>query len=269
MSTEKMNAVKSDLEKAAILTEAIFKIQDFPEHLYQIESFIRSLESVVEFVCHLAVQTKSTKELNLIRGVITDCIQSSGGIRFALKDYIKALGSILKGIDKRLGELGEKPQEAFYKPKSKDVVEDIKCPHCGKVNKKFKYGSPCLHCHELIADPWKEHTVCPKCRNITNTADIRSDIKKELNIFEVDAGKKTIKCPNCGKRFKWKEHVASPEAYGLKYCVYCDMPFIPDKRNWKTHQLCSKCKDKGIDLFLFKNPTYQKNYRKRKTKKSS
>jgi hypothetical protein len=189
----------------------------------------------------------------------------SGKLRFEMSNATKAFESALKGIDKKIIELGEKPPESFYKPRMKEVVEDVKCPYrnCRKVNRKFKYGEPCKYCHEIIENPWKENTICPKCLSSIST----SEIMKDRDAYKLNIKKNSIVCPRCGNEFKWKKHIEYPQVHGLKYCVYCDMPYIPDKRNWKTQRLCQNCKNKRINLFTLENPTYQKNYRKQKMKK--
>lgn len=145
----------------------------------------------------------------------------------------------------------KKGYKKVYKSKGKGagyyyrLIEDVLCPHCGEVNRNFKYGELCAYCDELILSPWVEHTVCPECHKITT----RSEIFQDKEGYDLNTQTDNINCRFCDSRFNWKKYRIIPEVFGTKTCISCERPYIPDKRNWKKQRVCKACKDNGKDSY--------------------
>jgi len=242
-----------DLEKLAEECEFLLK------------KYAKNLEEQVQKSIHEAIDTNSAKTLRKLKTHIELNYGFNGELRFLLSNLEKIMKSLLKGIDEALISLDEQPTSTFYIPKEKEVREDTTCPYCRKINKKFTYGEFCKHCRKMISDPWKEKTICPMCLTQINSSQILGN--KEA--YEYDSKNNFITCENedCLNRFDWKLHREEPKAFGLKICIACHMPFIPDKRNYKKQRVCSDCKVKGIDSHQIDNPNYQKKYREKMKKK--
>lgn len=201
-------------------------INEFGTHCYDVlEAYSKALEGEVERATRKALETKSTRQLRLIRNAIEDCRQINDQVRFSLKKQEGLIQGLLNGIDRILKDMGEKPQSVFYRPKQQDIVGGV----------------------------WKEHTVCPKCNTIIN----RSEIFGDPEGYELNSETNEIMCI-CAHRFDWKKHRREPEAFVLRCCIACDQPFVPDKRNWRKQRVCKNCKAKGVDSFYLDHPDYQK-----------
>lgn len=239
----------------------IKNLNEFRIDIYEkLEEYHTILRAKVESAMQKALNTNSPTELNLIRAEIETTNLNYGRLRFLLNSEEKKMQGMLNSIDKMLKRRGERPEHIFYHPKPEKVVEDISCPHCGKTNTNFTYGNLCQFCHELIGNPWKEHTICPECGKLIN----RNEIYENFEGFEFDNG--IITCIYCGYRFDWKRYKREPEVRCLKYCINCHMPFNPNKHNWRKQRICMKCKEDGVDSFYLDNPNYQKQYRDQKKK---
>jgi len=224
--------------------------------------YVKALEAKIDIDMKKALETSDIKRLRLVGEETEVSKELTAQIRFSIYVQEERMRGILKGINETLKEYGEKPISAFYHPKSDNIIEDVKCPSCGKINKNFKYGSLCLKCKEIIWSPWKEHTFCPGCDYRISVSDI-IELKEEYgfdNYF--------ITCPQCDTRFNLNEYKHNPEVRGIKICIKCHSNYIPNKYNWRTQMLCKKCKAERVETINLFNPDYQKNYRKRmKSKK--
>ena len=213
----------------------------------------------------MALSTQSATELNLIRAELESINFNTGRIRFFLNREEQIINGMIKGIDEMLKEnFRSKPKHIFYHPKPEKVIENVICPYCYKTNTKFEYDMPCQFCRLQIGNPWKEHTICPntECSAIIN----RHDLFADQSGYELDSHTNQITCPYCHTRFDWKKYRREPEKRGLKVCINCNMPFIPNKHNWHKQRVCPDCKNKGFDPFKLDHPEYQKNYRSKKKK---
>ena len=239
----------NELEKLAEECEAL------------LEKYAKNLEKQVFNAIHEVIDTHSAKTLRDLKRHIELNSFFCGNLRFMIRNQEKVMEGLLKGINNKLISQGEKTLSTFYIPKEKEVPIDISCPYCGKKNKKFTYGELCKTCHELIDNPWKEHTICPNCSKAIN----RSRIFTNKEDYKYDQENNFVTCdnPKCLNRFDWKQHRVEPQKFGLKSCIKCDMPYNPDKRNWKKQRLCQNCKAKGVDSHREDNPDYQKKYRKK------
>lgn len=241
---------------------SIRSLDDFGSNCYdQLEAYAVVLRGRIDRAMEECIGTKSTRELKKLRRRIEPHLRRSSRLRFLLRTEEKRMEGMLRGIDETLRRLGEKPRDIITPGKIEDIPEDIICPFCGKENKDFTYGSLCSHCKELIGNPWREHTICPKCKVIIN----RKDIFEDKEAYELDSKNNLITC-SCGNRFDWKKYRREPEAFTIKYCIACDNPYEPNKRNWKKQRVCQSCKMKGIDPFYLDYPDYQKKYRATKKK---
>jgi hypothetical protein len=240
---------------------SIRSLEAFGSHCYDIlDAYIKAHEGKINRVIQKALQTKSPTELQNIRGEIETDLRFNEKIRFSLRKQERAMQGMLKGINGLLKEMGEKPKSTFYAPKPEKIIENAYCPHCEEINKNFRYGSYCQHCRELIPNPWKENTECPECKRIIN----RSEIFEDKDAYQLDTNNNLITCPNsdCENRFDWKKYRRTPETQGIKHCIACDQPYIPDKRNWRKQRVCSTCKAKGVDPFYLDHPDYQRRRKK-------
>lgn len=230
-----------------------------------LEKYAKSLDKQVESAMHDAIDTNSAKELRFLKTHLELNYVFNGKLRLSLSNLEKHMRLVLNGIDDKLIGLESKPTSTFYIPKEKEFPKDISCPYCRKINKKFTYGELCQYCCRMIANPWKEKTICPKCFTQMN----RSQIFKAKEDYEFDPKNNFITCENaeCQTRFDWKKHREEPKIFGLKVCIACDMDYIPDKRNYKKQLVCRKCKDNGVDSHQIDNPDYQKKYREKMKKK--
>jgi hypothetical protein len=256
----------SRLSKADFLKEfkkhfKIATLGEFGSDCYDLlEAFSQALKGEVNRAMQKALETKSPRELKLLRNKIEDYSQVNGRIRESLKHQEALMRSLLNGVDRLLKGMNVKPESVFYRPKQEDVVENVICPQCGENNKAFKYEEPCRYCHERIGNPWKEHTICPECDKIIN----RSDIFGDKEAHELDTTRNLITCPYCDHRFDWKKHRREPEKFTHKVCIHCDRPFIPNKRNWTRQRICQNCRKKGVDSFHLDKPDYYRNRQKKK-----
>lgn len=228
-----------------------------------LDRYEKNLKDEVEKAMHKAIDTQSAKTLRDIKTVLDLTLYEAGHIRFRLKQHEKTMRGIIKGITKEHSSLcGEKAPVTFYHPTEKINKEDARCPFCRKINKKFNYGELCTFCSKKIHDPWKEHTECPYCRTSIN----RSEIYGDKEAYALDTKTNDIKCDNCEHVFNWKKYRREPTVFGLKFCIACDMPYIPDKRNYRKQLICPLCKDKGVDSHKLEDPEYYSNYRKQNKK---
>jgi len=224
--------------------------------------YVKALEAEIDIDMKKALETSDIKRLRLVGEETEVSKELTGQIRSSIYVQEERMRGILKGINKTLKEYGEKPISAFYHPKSDNIIEDVKCPYCGKINKNFVYGLSCSKCKKIIWSPWKEHTFCQGCDYRISISDI-IELKEEY-----DFDNHFITCPQCGTQFNWKEYKHNPEVRGIKICINCHSKYIPDKYNWRTQLLCEECKGKGIETHNLFDPDYPKNYRKRmKSKK--
>ena len=184
-------------------------------------------------------------------------MRKSGRLRLLLRTQEDRIKGMLQSIDQKLVELGEKPEDIIMPVEPDPLLEDVPCPFCGYNNMDHSYNLPCKKCHEIIGNPWKEHTICPKCHRLINRSQIFSD--KEA--FELDLN--FITCI-CGSRFDWKKYRREPRTFTIKHCIACDRPYSPNKKNWKKQRICPYCREKGVDPFHLDHPNYQKDYRKKK-----
>jgi hypothetical protein len=221
---------------------------------------VSALKGQVDVIMRSELNNKSPRELRKLKRKIELVQKNAGRLRFELKTQESRINGILKFIDDSLESLGEKSSDMFFHHKPENLQENISCPYCGRVIKNHSYGMLCPHCNESISDPWREHTICPKCNHLINRCEIFSD--KEA--FEFNSSSNTIKCPNCSEVFNWKKHIRDPQGRSIKICVYCDHPYPPDKRNWRKQRLCPECKARGVDSFYIDHPGYQKTYRDKK-----
>lgn len=208
------------------------------------------------------LNTHSSTELNLLRAELETVDLTTGQLRFLLRSEEQKINEMLNTINGILKKFGEKPKHIFYHPRTEKIIEDIVCPHCEKINTDFIFNNMCAFCHELIQNPYKEHTICPniECSSVIN----RSELFADKSAYELDSLKNQITCPYCESRFDWKKNRRQPEIFGLKICINCDMAYIPNKLNWQKQRLCKVCKRKGVDSFKLDNPEYQKKYRSKK-----
>jgi hypothetical protein len=244
----------NELEKLAEECEAL------------LEKYAKNLNELVEQATHKAIDTNSAKELRFLKTHLELNYVFNAKLRLSLSKLENHMRWVKKGINDTLIRLETKSTNTFYIPKEKEFPEDISCPYCRKINKKFTYGELCQHCHRMIANPWKEKTTCPKCSTQIN----RSQIFEAKEDYEFDPKKNNfITCENaeCQNRFDWKKHREEPKVFGLNVCINCDMDYIPDKRNYKKQLVCRNCKDMGVTSHQIDNPDYPKNYREKMRKK--
>lgn len=244
----------------------IHDIQEFGTDCFErLEAYTKALEGEIERA-GITLESKSPRELIQLLAKIEDTNTKNERIRFGLRNQesrLRELSIELKGAIKGLG--GE-PQSIFYHPKPEKIQEDVVCPFCKKKNTNFLYGNDCRYCLRKIPNPWREHTICPKCDVVIN----RSDIFEDPSAYELDTKTNHITCPEseCESRFNWKKYRRQPEKFGLKVCIYCDSPFNPNKHNWRKQRLCPECINKDVDTHKLDHPDYhQKRYREKKLKK--
>ena len=228
-----------------------------------VKEFVRNLEKRTSEAIDTATEPEvDTRELRRVSEEIQISLMEANELRFLLKTQERRMDGLLRGVNKKLRELGQKPKSVFYHPKpEEDDIEDITCPHCNRKIKNFTWGLACKYCGIPIHSPYKETVQCPKCHAQFLRKDILDD---QSDDYELEDG--VITCYACSHRLNWKENIVDPVVYGVKTCAYCDHPYIPEKNNWKKQRLCTACKDKGVDLFNKENPGYQKAYRKRNKK---
>ncbi len=228
--------------------------------------YVKALEAEIDIDMKKALETNDIKRLRLVGEEVEISKDLTGQTRSLIYVQEERMRGILKGINKTLKKYNEKPISAFcHLPKGgwgksgffSDKDNNAECPSCGKINKNFKYDSPCSKCKKIIWSPWKEYTVCPGCDYRISISDI-IELKEEY-----DFDNHFITCPQCGSRFNWKEYKHNPEVRGIKICINCHSKYIPDKYNWRTQLLCEECKGKGIETHNLFDPDYQKNYRKK------
>lgn len=231
-----------------------------------LETYANNLEESVARTLKSAVHEDGVKELQKLRAEIELNLRDSEKIGFSLRTQESRMRGQIKGIDKKIRSLGRKPEEGFFVGDVDDAgLEDVDCPFCGYENIDFEYGLECRKCGKAIESPYKDHTICPHC----NTLIYRQEIFSDKEGYELNSKTNKITCHNgeCVKRFDWKKHRRQPKVFGLKICIGCNMPFFPDKRNYKRQLVCENCKEEGIDSFRLDNPDYQKRYRERMKKK--
>jgi len=231
-----------------------------------LETYVDNLEETVTSVLNSAVTENIVEELQKLRAEIEVNLLDSGKIRTLLRTQEKRMRGHIKGIDTKIKSLGRKPEEGFFVGDVGDAgLDDVDCPFCEYENIDFEYGLECRNCGKIIKSPYRDHTICPHC----NTLIYRQEIFSDKKGYELNSGTNEITCHNdkCMQRFDWQKYRYKPKVFGLKICISCNRPFIPDKRNYKTQLICGDCKEEGIDSFYLDNPEYQKRYREQMKKK--
>lgn len=231
----------------------------FSDCLEHVQAWGKALQGEVDRSIQKDFGKLSIRDLNKLKRKIEPRIKKSGRLRFLLHTQEERMEGMLLSIDKKLSELGEEPKDLIFPIKPKEFPEDITCPFCGYENKDYNYTMPCKGYQELLGNPWKELTICPECKRLVN----RSDIFANKEAFELDSETNLITC-DCGTRFDWKQYRREPRTFTIKYCIACDHPYKPDKRNWKKQRICPDCKAKGVDTFYLDHPNYQNKYKKKK-----
>ena len=129
-----------------------------------VKEFIRDIEKGTSEAIETASEPDSdTQELRRVSEEIQLSLMESYELRNLLKNQERRMDGLIRGVNKKLRELGEKPQSVFYHPKpKKDDINDIKCPHCRREIKNFTWGLPCKYCGKLILSPWREKVPMPK-----------------------------------------------------------------------------------------------------------
>jgi len=224
-----------------------------------IKIYVSALKGEVDNIIGTNLDALNLNELLKLKRKMEPRLRKSGRLRFLLKTQEERMKGMLQGIDQKIVELGEKPEDIFMPIEPETTLKNVTCPFCGYENKNNTYNFPCENCLETIGNPWKEHTICPQCQMLIN----RSDIFSDKVAYRLDTETNFITC-TCGNRFDWKQHRREPRTFSIKYCIACDKPYRPDKRNWKKQRICSDCKEKGVDVFYLDHPDYQSEYRKGK-----
>ena len=204
-----------------------------------IKIYVSVLKGKVDNIIGTNLDALNLNELLKLKRKIEPRLRKSGKLRFLLKTQEERIKGMLQGIDQKIVELGENPKDILMPIEPETTLENVICPFCGHENKNYTYIFPCEKCRKPIGNPWKEHTICPQCQRLIN----RSDIFLNKEAFELDSKTNLITCES-GNRFDWKQHSREPRTFAIKYCIACDKPYRPDKRNWKKQRICSDCKEK-------------------------